>query len=330
MNNLTDTYHRPITYMRISITDRCNLRCTYCMPEEGINWQPKDEILRYEEIVRIVRVAATRGLKKVRVTGGEPLVRRGVIDFIRMLRDVPGIETVALTTNGVFLKEAAADLYRAGLRHINISLDSLDPETFARIVRRDLFHRVWEGIEACEQVGFNPIKINCVLQAGINDHEAIAFAQLTKRKPYHVRFIEYMPCANWDTWVKTYRPFHVTFDQIEAVLGKLIPVDATDKTAGPAENFTLPGGMGVIGFIHAVSHHFCDTCNRIRLTADGKMRPCLYSTTEVDFKSALRQDCTDDTLSTLLDQVMGVKPLYHELDRIPREKQLLTMVNIGG
>ncbi len=331
MNNLIDTYNRTITYMRISITDRCNLRCTYCMPEEGINWKPKEEILRYEEILRIVSVAAKRGLKKVRVTGGEPLVRRGVVEFVKALHQIPGIEDVALTTNGVFLKETANDLYRAGLRRINISLDSLHPQTFAQMVRRDIFDRVWEGIEQCEKVGFDPIKINCVLQAGVNDHEVIDFARLTERKPYHVRFIEYMPCANWETWVKTYQPFEVTRDKIEAIIGKLEPVgQPNDGNAGPAENFRLPGALGVIGFIHAISHDFCGTCNRIRLTADGQIRPCLYSDTAVDFKTPLRSGCTDEAISTLLDRVMQVKPKYHELDVIPQAKKLVTMVNIGG
>ncbi len=328
---LNDTYQRNITYMRISITDRCNLRCHYCMPEDFTDWKPKEEILRYEEILRIVKVAANRGLKKVRVTGGEPLVRRGVVDFVRTLHAVPGIETVALTTNGVFLKETAQSLFDAGLRHINISLDSLHPETFAQIVKRDIFDRVWEGIEECERIGFDPIKINCVLQAGVNDHEVNDFARLTLQKPYHVRFIEFMPCANWERWIETYRPFQVSFDRIEAEMGTLSPIGQPNEgTAGPAENFRLPGGKGVVGFIHAVSHDFCGTCNRIRLTADGQIRPCLYSYAGVDFKSAMRSGCTDTELSALLDQVMEVKPKYHELDVRPKDKQLLTMVNIGG
>jgi len=229
------------------------------------------------------------------------------------------------------LPEAAEALYDAGLRHINISLDSLHPETFAKIVHRDIFDRVWKGIEECERIGFDPIKINCVLQAGVNDHEVIDFARLTQQKPYHVRFIEYMPCANFAYWTETYRPFRLTLDAIEAKVGKLIPIgQPNDGLAGPAENFKLPGGKGVIGFIHAVSQDFCASCNRIRLTADGQMRPCLYGTAMVDFRTALRADCSDEMISDLLDQVMHVKPKYHELDLIPQEKQLLTMVNIGG
>jgi cyclic pyranopterin phosphate synthase len=331
MGKMLDTYNRSITYMRISITDRCNLRCSYCMPDTEIDWKPKASILRYDEILRIVAVAVKRGLKKVRVTGGEPLVRRGVVEFIKMLHQQPGLETIALTTNGVFLPETAEDLYRAGLRQINISLDSLHPETFAKIVHRDIFDRVWEGIKRCEKIGFDPIKINCVVQAGVNDHEVIDFARLTERKPYHVRFIEYMPCADFAYWTKTYQPFQLTRDKIEAEIGRLIPLGQPNEgAAGPAENFRLPGAAGVIGFIHAVSHDFCGTCNRIRLTADGQMNPCLYGSASVDFKDAIRAGCTDETLSDLFDQVMRVKPKYHELDLIPQEKQLLTMVNIGG
>lgn len=328
---LIDAYRRKITYMRVSITDRCNLRCVYCMPEEGLEWTPTEEILTYDELLRIISVAARRGLRKVRITGGEPLVRKGVVGFIEKLNRVPGIEEIALTTNAVFLKEMAADLYKAGLKSINISLDSLDPETFAKVVRRDIFPRVWEGIEEGERVGFSPLKINVVLQHGVNDHEAIDFVNLTRRKPYHVRFIEYMPCANWEMWVKTYKPFQAVVDEVEAKVGKMIPVNgANENNAGPAENFRIPGAPGIVGFIHAVSHDFCDTCNRVRLTADGQVRPCLFSEIAVDFRDAIRNGCSDEEIEGLLDQVMYIKPEYHELDMIPEEKKLTTMVNLGG
>ncbi len=331
MSPLIDSYQRPVTYLRVSITDRCNLRCLYCMPEEGLQWLEAGNILTYNEIIRLVEVASRRGLRKVRITGGEPLVRPGVASLIEGLRAIEALSDVTLTTNGVFLKEQVAGLYRAGLRRINISLDSLNPATFAKIVRRDIFSRVWEGIEAAEQIGFDPIKINVVLQAGVNDHETDDFVRLTLKRPYHIRFIEYMPCANWDRWVATYRPFGPVKEVIEQEWGPLIPLGLPNEgDAGPAENFRVPGASGVIGFIHAVSHDFCGTCNRIRLTADGKMRPCLYSETAVDFKAALRGGCDDATLNRLLDHVMKVKPKYHELDLRPKEKQLLTMVNIGG
>lgn len=331
MQPLVDAYQREITYMRVSVTDRCNLRCVYCMPEEGLEWTPTEEILSYDELLRIITVAARRGLRKVRVTGGEPLVRKGIVEFIDRLNRVPGIEEIALTTNAVFLKDMAADLYKAGLRGINISIDSLNPDTFAKIVRRDIFHRVWEGIEEAERVGFAPLKLNVVLQQGVNDHEATDFVNITRHKPYHVRFIEYMPCANWDTWVKTYKPFQAVVDEVEARVGKMIPVNgANEGNTGPAENFRIPGAPGIVGFIHAVSHDFCDTCNRVRLTADGQVRPCLFSEIAVDFRNALRNGCTDEEIEGLLDQVLYVKPEYHELDMIPEEKKLTTMVNLGG
>jgi len=301
------------------------------MPEEGLNWTPTDEILTYDEMARIISVAATRGLRKVRLTGGEPLVRKGIVGFVEQLNQIPGIDEIAMTTNAVFLKDMAADLYKAGLRKINISLDSLNPKKFAEIVRRDIFHMVWDGIEAAEEIGFSPLKINVVLQQGVNDHEVMDFVELTRRKPYHIRFIEYMPCANWDTWKKTYKPFQAVVDEVEKEFGKLIPVSGSNENnAGPAENFRLLGAPGIVGFIHAVSHDFCDTCNRVRLTADGKIRPCLFSEIAVDFRDALRNGCGDEEIAGLLDQVLYVKPEYHELDMIAEQKALKTMVNIGG
>jgi cyclic pyranopterin phosphate synthase len=299
------------------------------MPEAGIDWAPREHLLSYEEILRIVTVAARRGLRKVRITGGEPLVRRGIVGFVEMLSRVRGLSQIAMTTNGVFLAGCAADLYQAGLRQINISLDSLNPATFAQIVRRDLFDQVWEGIEAAERAGFSPIKINVVLQQGVNHQEVVDFARLTLRKPYHVRFIEYMPCAQWETWVRTYKPFTPTQHEIEAHFGPLIPVQS-GPDAGPSENMRIAGAPGVIGFIHAVSHDFCDTCNRVRLTAEGAIRPCLFSEIAVDFKTALRGGCDDQEIDRLLNLALRVKPEYHELDMIPHEKKLTSMVNIGG
>jgi len=331
MGSLVDPYNRSITYMRVSITDRCNLRCVYCMPEEGLNWTPSDELLSYDELIRIISVAAKRGLKKVRITGGEPLVRKGVVGFVERLNQIEGLDELALTTNAVFLKDMASDLYKAGLKRINISLDSLDPKTFAEVVRRDIFPMVWEGIEEAERVGFEPIKINVVLQQGVNDHEVMDFVNLTRRKPYHIRFIEYMPCANWDTWVKTYKPFQTVVDEVEKKIGRMEPVSGSNENnSGPAENFRIPGAPGVVGFIHAVSHDFCDTCNRVRLSADGDIRPCLFSEISVNFREAIRNGCSDEEIDGLLDQVLYVKPLYHELDVMPKEKKLSNMISIGG
>ncbi len=324
-----DAYTRPITYLRVSITDRCNLRCVYCMPEEGVQFIPAESLLTDDEIIRVVKIAATGGIKKVRLSGGEPLVRKGLAPLIQRLFHVPGLEEVTLTTNGVFLSEQAHALYAAGLRRINISLDTLRPERFARIVRRNLFDRVWEGIGRAASVGFDPIKINVVLQQGINDDEVLDFARLTLDHPYHVRFIEQMPCAQWETWQATYHPYTAARDQMEAEWGTLLPVER-ESHAGPAEMFRLPHALGQVGFIHAMSHDFCDQCNRMRLTAHGQIRPCLFSEMAVDLLPTLRSGGSDAALSALWYQALRIKPEYHELDSIPQEKLLLTMVNIGG
>lgn len=330
---LIDPFHRQITYLRVSITDRCNLHCTYCTPVEGIDWVDREEILRYEEIIQIVTVAARRGLRKVRVTGGEPLVRRGVVDFIRMLGGVPGLEDIALTTNGVLLKELAGPLKKAGVHRINVSLDSLQPEKFARIVRggKEQFRRVWEGIEEADRIGYAPLKINCVLQMGVNDDEVVDFARLTLKRPWHIRFIEYMPCSSWEDWRSKYMPVDEIRERIGRELGPLLPLNGrNEEGAGPADNCQIEGALGVVGFITAVSHDFCGTCNRIRLTADGKIRPCLFNEIAVDLKEALRRGCSDEEIDALLDTVMSVKPEYHELDLRPQDKMLKAMVNIGG
>jgi len=334
---LEDSFQRRITYLRVSITDRCNLRCTYCMPAEGIDWKPRDELLTYEELCRIIRVAVQRGLKKVRITGGEPTVRRGLVEFVAMLNDLKtlGLEELAMTTNGILLKDYAWPLYGAGLRHLNISLDSLNPATFARVTRGDVFERVWEGIEEAARVGFAPIKINAVLQKGVNsdDQEIDAFIELLFRKPYEVRFIEFMPCADWEQWQREYKGAVDVRASIEARYGKLEPVrEPNEGHNGPARLFKVPGAKGLLGFITAVSDaaHFCDRCNRVRLSADGKIRPCLFSDIEVDFREAVRRDCRDEELHWLLDQVMRIKPERHHLDDYAQEKMLGSMISIGG
>ena len=333
---LEDSFHRRITYLRASITDRCNLRCAYCMPAEGIEWKPRDEILSYEELYRIIRVAVQRGLKKVRITGGEPTVRRGLVEFVAMLGALKeqGLEEIAMTTNGILLAHYAQPLYDAGLRHLNVSLDSLNPATFARVTRGDVFDRVWAGIEEAECVGFAPLKINAVLQKGVNsaDQEIDAFIELLFRKPYEVRFIEFMPCANWEQWQKEYTGAVDVRAHIEAKYGPLEPVrEPNEGHHGPARIFKVPGARGLLGFITAISDtHFCDRCNRVRLSADGKIRPCLFNDIEVDFREALRRNCQDQEIHRLFDQVMGLKPERHQLDDYAQEKMLASMISIGG
>jgi len=330
MDLMVDGFNRRITYIRVSITDRCNLRCTYCMPAEFSEWKEQDTILTYDEILRILSVAARRGLKKVRITGGEPLVRSGVVEFVERVAAISGIEDIAMTTNGVNLKNMAGKLFKAGLRHLNISLDSLESERFAKMTRGNVFARVWEGIEEAERVGFDPIKLNIVLQKGVNDDEVIDFVKLTINKTHHVRFIEYMPCSSFSDWTGKYLPVNEIIEKINSELGKLKPI-LKAQADGPSKNYRLEGAKGVVGFITAISdNHFCEQCNRIRLTADGKVRPCLFNDLEIDFRDPLRRGCSDDEVSALLDQVLGIKPKAHELDRYSQEKMLKSMVEIGG
>lgn len=332
--NLVDTFQRRVSYLRVSITDRCNLRCTYCMPEEGIDWMEWENILRYEEILRILHLMSRRGLKKVRVTGGEPLARKGVVEFVGQIAQIPGLNEIALTTNATKLDELAQPLYDTGLRHVNISLDTLDRDRMRAMTRRDCYDKVMAGLHAAEAVGFNPIKLNMVLQKGVNDDEVVAFARLTLEKPYHVRFIEYMPASgDWEDWRAKYMPASVIQERIRAALGEFHPVSSRNEgTAGPADNFQFPGAPGVLGFITAISsgHDFCGKCNRMRLAADGWLRPCLFSDVGVDLLEPLRRGADDAELDALFDEALEVKPKDHELEERPEEKMLRSMVSIGG
>lgn len=327
---LTDRYRRPIDYLRISITDRCNLRCIYCMPFGGVSKLTHDDILSYEEFLRLVKVAIKMGISKVRLTGGEPLVRRGVTDFCRRLAALPGMKSLSLTTNGVLLEELAQEIYQAGIRRINISLDTLQPERFSRMTCRDEFDRVWRGIQTAEKVGFHPIKINVVVMGGINDDEVVQLAQLTKDRPYHIRFIEFMQFMNNDRLI----PGH--FVSAEDILGRLHSVAPLEQVTsrhsnGPARHFRWPDAQGMIGIISPISHHFCPSCNRIRLTADGKLRNCLFSDRELDIKLPLRQGATDAELAQLLTESIINKPEKHALQSdLFRKCQNRPMVAIGG
>ena len=330
MVQLTDRYHRCIDYLRVSITDHCNLRCLYCMPLGGAPKLDHHDILTYEEFLHLIQIAVNMGITKVRLTGGEPLVRRGVTDFCRRLAGISGLESLSLTTNGVLLEELAQDLYDAGIRRVNISLDTLQPEKFLHITRRDDFHRVWRGIQAAESVGFKPIKINVVVMRGINDDEILDLARLTLERSYHIRFIEFMTVNNNSEWVLEH---YVSADEI---LEKLQTLDSLEQvtpqhTNGPARHFRWPGAEGMIGIISPISNHFCPSCNRIRLTADGKLRNCLFSDQEVDIKSPLRQGATDSELSQILKDSIVNKPEKHCLQSdVFRKCQSRPMVAIGG
>ena len=324
-----DHINRRIEYLRISITDRCNLRCVYCMPEEGVPALRHGEVLSYEEIIRIVRVAAGAGIKKVRLTGGEPLIRKDVASLIRQIAAVPGIEDLALTTNGILLEKMAGELAQAGLKRINVSLDSLVPERFEKLTRGADLSAVLSGIAMAERAGFLPIKINMVPIHGLNADEIQDFARLTLAKPWHIRFIEFMPIgarAMWDETkvVKT----REVMDAISA-LGELEPVESREND-GPARHFRLPGAKGLLGFISPLTAHFCGTCNRLRLTADGKLRPCLFSESEIDLKTPMRAGCDDDELVRLLNVALSVKPEGHSMARGVQDIYRRTMSKIGG
>ena len=331
MTLLTDSYQRPIDYLRVSITDRCNLRCVYCMPLGGAVKLDHEDILSYEEFLRLIQIAVNMGINKVRLTGGEPLVRKGVIDFCRRLTRITGLQSLSLTTNGVLLEELGQDLYAAGMRRINVSLDTLQREKFLRITRRDEFDRVWRGIQAAERLGFNPVKINVVVMRGINDDEILDLARLSLLHPYHIRFIEFMSINNDSLWTTSEHYFSA--DEILAKLhqvGSLEPV-VVQHTNGPARHFRWPDAPGMIGIISPISHHFCPSCNRIRLTADGKLRNCLFSDQEMDIKTPLRQGATDSELSQFLKESIVNKPEKHSLQPdVFRKCQSRPMVAIGG
>lgn len=309
----TDRYFREINYLRVSVTDRCNLRCFYCVPVAGLTLVPHKEILSYEEIVTVIEAGVRAGIKKVRLTGGEPLVRRGICNLVSRLAQMPGIKELSLTTNGVLLEKMAKPLKQAGLARINVSLDSLDPATFCRITGRDHCLDVQKGIDAALTAGFDPIKVNVVAIAGTNEHEFEAFARLTIDRPLSVRFIEYMPIGNYVKWDPKNS---ISTDAIQSCLekqvGRLIPLKDGAPTDGPAQRFAFSGAVGEVGFINAMSGHFCETCNRMRLTADGKLRPCLFSDHEIDVKGVLRGGGTAKDLDQRFSMAIEKKPKSRE------------------
>lgn len=332
VKNLIDTFKRNINYLRISITDRCNLRCIYCMPPEGVPALSHDAILSYEELARIVKVAAGEGIKKVRVTGGEPLVRKGVAGLIGLLSKVNGIQDLSMTTNGILLAEYAQPLFDAGLMRVNVSMDSLKPQLFRDITRGGDLSRVLKGIEKAESVGLKPIKINVVAIKGFNDSEIIDFVRLTIDHDYHIRFIEFMPMGYKNGWN---RDSYLSGLYIKQIIEKhfhleQIAREDQEGTNGPADLFRIEGARGVIGFINAISNHFCSSCNRLRLTADGKLRPCLFSDAEFDALTLLKRGGSDDELKALLHSALSAKPKKHALFEPSFRKCVREMVTIGG
>ena len=276
VNPFVDSSQRVINYLRVSITDRCNLRCMYCVGNEFFEFIPHDEIVSYEEILHLVRLFVRKGIRKIRVTGGEPLVRKGAIDFLKALREIPGLNEVTLTTNGVLLEKYAAQIRESGVRRLNISMDTLRPDKFALITGKDLFHQVWRGIREAQRQGLAPLKINVVAIRGFNDDEILDFARLAVEEPFHVRFIEFMPIGRDNPWS---REQLLPVDEIKGIIEARMKLehDFTVPPDGPASRFKPEGGVGEIGFIGALTRHFCAACNRLRLTSTGKLRACLFS-----------------------------------------------------
>jgi len=328
MTGLSDSFQRPINYLRISVTDRCNLRCIYCMPSDGIYLLPHQDILTYEEIYTIVKAAAELGINKVRITGGEPLVRSGVPKLIEMLAHIDAIDDISLTTNGTLLGRYAAELKSAGLRRVNISLDTLKQDKFKFITRTtNNLDDVLEGIEVAKSVGLNPVKLNMVVMSGVNDDELLDFAAKTVNEGWHVRFIEFMPVTSQSTITSPFLSVSDMRKRLEQ-LGELEPC-LPSVGNGPAKYFRLPQAKGTIGFITPVSEHFCFHCNRLRLTADGKLRPCLLSEDEIDLKQPLRNGISLAGLKLLIEEAVAKKPLQHHLaeGHVPKDRPFC---QVGG
>ena len=325
---MIDSYGRHLHYLRVSLTDACNFRCVYCMPED-IRFRPASVLMQDDEMLMLVRVAASLGVDKVRLTGGEPTVRRGVVDLVRQIKGIPGIEKVRMTTNGVKLDELAGPLAKAGLEQVNISIDSLDPDKFRRITRRGELADVWRGIAAAEAAGLTPVKLNCVVTRGFNDDEVVDLARLSIRNDWEVRFIELMPLGSVSDFQQDQVvPSAETRARIEAAYGPLEVVPGHNGH-DPARPYRIPGAKGQLGFISSVSEPFCEGCNRLRLTADGKLRLCLLRDDEVDLLTPLRAGADFETLRQLMADGAYHKPWGHRLEQndIARSRE---MSQIGG
>jgi cyclic pyranopterin phosphate synthase len=323
---MRDQHGRSIEYLRISVTDRCNFRCVYCMPEAGLDWLPKKDILSYEEIVAVVGQLAPLGLRRLRITGGEPTIRPDLVSLIRQLKAIPGIEDIALSTNGVKLPAMAVALRAAGLDRVNLSADSLRPERIAAIARRDVGFKPVEAARAALDAGLDPVKLNVVVMRGINDDEVLDFARLTLEMPVHVRFIELMPVGEMA---------HLTNDHVVpsdevlsrvAALGDLAAASGPARGNGPATYHRIAGAAGTIGVITPMTHTYCGSCNRVRLTADGRLRTCLYGDHEVNLRDPLRRG---EALEPLFVQALAEKPLEHQLLKL-QVGGLRALSQVGG
>lgn len=326
---MQDLYGREINYLRISLTDRCNLRCVYCMPMNGLTFVPGHDLLTAPELEKIVTAAVDAGFKKVRLTGGEPTLRQDIVDIVQRLAHINGVEQLVMTTNGYRLPHIAQDLADAGLKRVNIHVDSLNKESLSKIMRLGSYDKAWAGIEAAEKAGLTPIKLNAVITRGYNDDAAIELSRLTLKKKWQIRFIELMPFAGpTEIQLEHYVSSQEIKAAIEAELGPLFDVN-NGKLDGEARTYRLAGAEGTIGFISPVSNPYCDDCNRMRLTSDGRMRMCLLSDKEINFKHTLRNGCTHQDLVELFRQAILNKPVGHQLKNgiYPEAR---TMSQIGG
>ncbi len=326
---LIDGYSRPITYLRVSVTDKCNLRCVYCMPETGLAWLQRDEILSYEEIAELVRAAASVGVRSIRLTGGEPLVRRDLHRLVAALHAIDGIDDISLSTNALLLANQVEGLAAAGLRRVNVSLDSLRHDRFEAIARRPGLDAVMAGIDAAICAGLEPIKLNCVVMRGQNEDEIAAFADLTRRRPIFVRFIEMMPVHEN---LGLQHDAYMSSDEILArvgEIGQLRPVDGPGGN-GPARYFAFDGALGAVGVISPLSHDYCDRCNRVRLTADGRLRLCLFGDHALDLRTPLRSGASPEALADLMRSAMLIKPERHHLRLGETASRMRAFSEIGG
>ncbi len=326
---MKDGFGREITYLRLSLTDRCNLRCVYCMPMHGLTFTPGPELLTAEELEKVVRAAVDAGFNKVRLTGGEPTLRRDIVEIVRRLTKIEGVEQLVMTTNGYRLPYLAQELAEAGLKRVNIHVDSLNKAALAKVMRLGSLDKAWAGIEAAEKAGLTPIKLNAVVVRDYNDDAVVELARLTLTKPWQIRFIELMPLAGpAEIALHNYVSSDEVKSRIEAELGPVFSVDG-DHLDGEARVYKLGGAEGTVGFISPVSNPYCDSCNRMRVTADGRLRMCLLSDREINFRDTLRNGGTHQDLVALFERAIRVKPVGHQLKN-GIHPEMRTMSQIGG
>jgi cyclic pyranopterin phosphate synthase len=326
---LIDGMGRTIVNLRISVTDRCNFRCTYCMPADNVEFMDRSSLLSFEEIQRIAQIVSRMGINRLRLTGGEPLMRKNLPVLIKMLSEVDGIDDIAMTTNAYFLKDQAQSLKDAGIKRLNVSLDALDPEKFRDVNRRDCLQSVLDGLDTARKVGFKSIKINAVAVRNFSETEIMGLVEMGRSEGFEIRFIEFMPLDSDKIWERDKVLFgHEIIDMIKENY-ELIPID-NSLEIGPASEYNFADGKGKVGIITAVSNPFCDHCNRIRMTADGKLRTCLFSTNETDLKELIRSGATDENIINALNQAVLIKEPGHKINLDDFERPTRAMHAIGG